>query len=63
MEARKKLIEEREKQNSALQEKWNSLSEEQRFYQTAENKCKENWVSFPTLPNETEGEEPIKTNA
>jgi hypothetical protein len=38
------------------------MTEDEKFYTTAENKCKEHWIAFPTLPNDTDGEEPIKTN-
>ena len=37
------------------------MSEEERFYSTAENKIKECHIMFPDLPPEGESEEPIKT--
>jgi hypothetical protein len=38
------------------------MSHEEKFYSTAENKSKENHISFPSIPNDAEGEEPIHTN-
>jgi len=38
-------------------EEWNKLSGEERFYSTAENKTKENYISFPVV----EGEEPANS--
>ena len=62
IEKMKKLNEEREKSNIEKQEKWNKMTVEDRFYSSAENKIKENWIAFPAIPAEAEGEEPTPTN-
>ena len=51
-ERRRKEIEERERKNLRLQEHWNGLSDEDKFYGTAENNIKEHHIAFPPVPKE-----------
>ena len=44
------------------QEAWDALTEDERFYSTAENTQRESHIEFPSKPSETEGEEAIPTN-
>lgn len=50
-----------EKQNAANQAAWAALSKEEQFYQTAENKEKESFISFPDKPGDAEGQA-VNTN-
>lgn len=54
---------EAEKQNASRQEAWAALSEDEKFYQTAENKEKESHIEFPDNATEAEGDEPVQTNS
>lgn len=38
------------------------MTEDERFYSTAENTQRESHIEFPSKPSETEGEEPTPTN-
>jgi len=44
------------------QEAWDALTEDEKFYSTAENTQRESHIEFPSKPSETEGEEPVATN-
>jgi hypothetical protein len=39
------------------------MSEDKKFYTSAENKTRECHISFPNLPPDQEGGEPIKGNS
>lgn len=57
----RKEKEERDKLNAQLQEEWNNMTEDEKFYSTAENKAKECFITFPDVPAEGEQEAPTKT--
>lgn len=57
----RKEREDREQLNNQLQEKWGKMTDDDRFYSTAEDKSKECYITFPELPPEGESEEPTKT--
>jgi len=57
----RKEKEERDRLNAQLQDEWNNMTEDQRFYSTAENKTKECYITFPDLPPEGEQDAPAKT--